>query len=143
VAHEQDAFADDVQHPIITRVRQLLCAARADPVATEDPLLLLPVHLFGVIPARGQRLLQACDGRRCIHGDARSAPSSYRSGASSTMGTSRRYSSLPGGASSSRPKRWPLCTACTIAPGASASPIRSTETIPAACSSSCRAIKAR
>jgi hypothetical protein len=52
IAHHEDALADDIEHQMIARLGQLLLAPGAIPFTAEDPLLLEPEGVLGVVPAR-------------------------------------------------------------------------------------------
>ena len=54
IAHQQDAFAEHVQHHVIAGIGQFLLAAGRNPLAAEYALLLGAKHLRAAIPARGQ-----------------------------------------------------------------------------------------
>ena len=70
IANHEDALADDIKHQMIARLGQLFLAPSAIPVAAEDPLLLKPEGVLGVVPARWQGLLEPAHGgqRFVVHG---------------------------------------------------------------------------
>src|SRR5580693_1673273 len=96
VARQQNALAEDVEHPPGARLRQLLFARDAQPFAAEDALLLECKHPLRTVPARGQRRLESRYRRRQL------------THACLASGASRRAAAASGSASSSRAKRWPL-----------------------------------
>src|ERR1700730_10268608 len=129
VAHQNDAFAEDIEQPERAGSDQLFLAPDTHPLAAEDPLLLHGKYALRAIPARRQGGFQTGQRRGQLVGVH----------VSLSRGASRREVKVVGSASSSRAYRWPLYTACTIAPGASASPMRVTDWMCAAARSCGRA----
>ena len=58
VAHQNDAFAEDIEHAERAGLHQFFLAPDTDPVAAEDPLLLHGKYALRAIPARWQGGLQ-------------------------------------------------------------------------------------
>src|SRR5579872_949010 len=92
IAHEEDALPHHIQHLKVAGCSQLFLATDAQPLAAEDSLALELIDLIRAIPARRQGLFQAANGREGFerHIVRLASRSSYSSGASSVMGTSRR-----------------------------------------------------
>jgi len=73
VAHDEDAFARDIENAVCTRTGQFLFPADAYPLAPENALLLRAEGFLGPIPRRGERGLETGDWggrlrRRYVHG---------------------------------------------------------------------------
>ena len=92
VAQQQHALAEDIEHAPVARLRELLGARDAQPLATENPFLLRGEHPLGRVPGRGQRRLESRHARR----------QHARAHAGLASGWSRRQASACGSASSSR-----------------------------------------
>jgi hypothetical protein len=106
VAHQQNAFTDDVEQLVVAGRGEFFLAADAQPLAREDPFLLELENAHVAIPPRGQRPLEPGNGSDFTVHRAQpslgSADPMYMSGSLATIGASRLYKGACGSWSNSR-----------------------------------------
>ena len=112
VAHQDDAFAEDIEHAERAGLHQFFLAPDTDPVAAEDPLLLHSEYALRAIPARRQGGFQTGQPRgRLVGAHGSFSRSSLAASPGIPVprclprGASRRYVRVAGSASSSRAYR--------------------------------------